>query len=121
MNAGPITTVEYLLKQGASLYINDDGDAGYNSLAPAANSLAPAASCGHSALVKMIIETFDGPRFEKRSSNTSLAIAAKFGCWDLVTVLLEMGALPNVPVPDKDGMSPLAYAASTFGDNPSAP
>ena len=63
--------------------------------------------------MKMIIETFDGPRFEKRCGNTSVAIAAKFGCWDLVRVLLEMGARPNVPVPDKDGMSPLAYAAST--------
>ena len=107
-NAGRITTVEYLLKQGASLYINDDGchcDAGDNSL-------APAASCGHSALVKMIIETFDGPRFEKRCGDTSVAIAAKSGCWDLVRVLLEMGARPNVRVPDEDGMSPLAYAAS---------
>ena len=106
--AGRVTVVEYLLKQGASLYINDDGchcDAGYNSL-------APAASLGHSALVKMIIETFDGPRLERRCGNTSIAIAAKYGRWDLVIVLLEMGARPNVPVPDNEGMSPLAYAAS---------
>ena len=110
--AGRVTAVEYLLKQGASLYINDDGchcDAGYNSL-------ATAASLGHSALVKMIIETFDGPRLEKRCGNTSVAIAAKYGCWDLVRVLLEMGARPNVPVPDNEGMSPLAHAASAKQD-----
>ena len=106
--AGRVAAVEYLLKQGASLYINDDGchcDAGYNSL-------GPAASCGHSALVKMIIETFDGPRFEKRCGKTSVAIAAKYGYWNLVRVLLEMGARPDISVPDKEGKSPLAYAAS---------
>ena len=84
--AGCVTAVEYLLKQGASLYINDDGhhcDAGYNSL-------EPAASCGYSAIVKMIIETLDGPSKSPPG----------------------VGARPNVPVPDKEGMSPLAYAAS---------
>lgn len=72
--AGRVTAVEYRLKQGASLYINDDGchcEAGYYSL-------APAATCGHSALVKMIVETFDGPRLEKMCGNTSAAIAAEY-------------------------------------------
>ena len=105
---GQTTIVEYLLSQGASLCFHDTEfhrDAGYNSLAEAANR-------GHSALAKMIVTTLDGPNLRKNCGGTSVAIAAKHGCWELVRVLLKMGARADPPVSDDFGRTPLAAALS---------